>query len=93
VIIGATGGDGSPIPVRGRCVNLSEDGFAVVLQEPLEVRSLVTFQIEKLGLRGTGSVRHCRRIKRGYAAGIAFSSGLKQHHYAYHGSRLLITTS
>jgi hypothetical protein len=60
-----------------KCLNVSERGISVELVEPVEVRSYVNLQSEKLKLTGTAAVRYCRRNAGKYLVGLEFSAGLR----------------
>ncbi|MCP5113177.1 MAG: hypothetical protein GY953_20290 [bacterium] len=62
---------------RGRCVDISERGLGVVLDDPLPIRSYVQFRVVKLGFRGSGSVRFVGRKGLKYQIGLEFSGGLR----------------
>jgi hypothetical protein len=64
------------IPARG--VNMSRSGALVESEEPVSIGSTVAVKINKLGLMGSASVRHCT-IKRGrFRIGLHFANPLTQ---------------
>ena len=69
--------EGHYLNLRGQCENVSDSGIQVILPEPLEPQSFVAVLSSKLGIHGSGSFRHCRRVARGYLVGIHFSGGTR----------------
>jgi hypothetical protein len=69
--------EGHYLNLRVKCENLSDSGIQVIVPEPLEQQSFVTVRSSKLGIHASGSVRHCRRVARGYLVGIHLSSGTR----------------
>jgi len=64
------------IPARG--VNMSRSGALVEAEEPVSIGSIVAVKINKLGLMGSASVRHCT-IKSGrFRIGLHFPNPLTQ---------------
>lgn len=64
------------IPARG--VNMSRSGALVEAEEPVSIGSTVAVKINKLGLMGSASVRHCT-IKSGrFRIGLHFPNPLTQ---------------
>ena len=64
------------IPARG--VNMSRSGALVEAEEPVGIGSTVAVKINKLGLMGSASVRHCT-IKNGrFRIGLHFPNPLTQ---------------
>lgn len=62
---------------NAKCLDVSEQGISVELVEPVEVRSYVSLQSEKLKLAGTAAVRYCRRYAGKYLVGLEFSAGMR----------------
>ena len=57
---------------RAKVLDISDTGIRIELPEAVPVRGAVGLQAESLGLRCSGSVRHCVRTGIKYIAGIAF---------------------
>ena len=77
VEVSAKAADGHYLSLRGRCENVSDSGIQIILPEPLDPQSFVSVRSSKLGIHGSGSVRHCRRVTGGYLVGIHFSGGIR----------------
>lgn len=60
---------------NGRLVNASLSGIQVLVDEKIPVRSYVSCNEIKLGIRGRGSVRYCNFRKGKYQIGIEFAGG------------------
>jgi len=60
---------------NGRISNISVEGVQVLVDEKIPVRSYVSCNDTKLGIRGRGSVRYCRFSKGKYQVGIEFNGG------------------
>src|SRR5262245_43539186 len=60
---------------RTRALNISERGMALELPEAA-MPLLMRFQSERFKLRGTGSVRYCRRSGSKFIVGLEFTDGL-----------------
>jgi hypothetical protein len=56
-------------------VNISVQGVQVRVDEKIPLRSYVSCNDERLGIRGTGSVRYCDFAKGKYQIGLEFASG------------------
>ena len=64
------------IPARG--INMSRSGALVETEEPVVIGSVVSIKVNKLGLMGSASVRHCT-VKGGrFRVGLHFPSPLTQ---------------
>lgn len=64
------------IPARG--INMSRSGALVETEEPVVIGSVVSVKVNKLGLMGNASVRHCT-VKGGrFRIGLHFPSPLAQ---------------
>ncbi len=64
------------IPARG--INMSRSGALVETEEPVVIGSVVAVKVNKLGLMGSASVRHCT-VKGGrFRIGLHFPSPLAQ---------------
>jgi PilZ domain. len=60
---------------RTRALNVSEEGIALELPEPvLPLR--VQFQSERFNVDGMGTVRYCRREGRKWVVGLEFTGNL-----------------
>ncbi|HBY61513.1 MAG TPA: hypothetical protein DEH78_16955 [Solibacterales bacterium] len=66
--------------LRATCLDVSQRGMQVKLQEPLEKSTLVKVFANKLGVTDMATVRHCRRNGFHYRAGLEFSSGFHWIH-------------
>ena len=68
---------GYPKVAHGRCIDISETGLGVELDEPIPLRSYVQFRIEKVKFEGSASVRYLgwSRMKR--HVGLEFSGTLR----------------
>jgi len=60
---------------NGRLVNVSVEGIQLLVDEQIPIRSYVSCNDIKLGIRGRGSVRYCVFSKGKYRIGIEFSGG------------------
>jgi hypothetical protein len=60
-----------------RALNVSENGISLRLNEPLDVRSLLTLRSEGLKLAGSATVRYCIRRNGWHYVGLEFSGGMK----------------
>jgi hypothetical protein len=60
-------------PVR----DISKSGVGLQILEPVQVRSFVTLNAEKLGIHGQASVRHCSRQGIKYSIGVQFTGGTR----------------
>ncbi len=68
---------GQPKYSLARTIDVSKDGIAVELAEPVEIRSFVQLQCENLKLTGPAAVRNCDRRYGKYRVGLEFTGGLK----------------
>jgi len=68
---------GTPCVCRGRCVDISQHGLGLVLDEPIPLRSYVQFTIRSLGVQGSGSVRSVQRSGLKQLVGLEFSGALR----------------
>src|SRR5262245_31191395 len=62
---------------RARALNISEGGMALELPEGALSLSLIRFESSRFQVRGSGAVRHCRRVGPKFVVGIEFSDGLR----------------
>lgn len=64
--------------VHAKAVDICERGLRFEMPEPLPRQTYLMLGAEKLGLRGTASVRHCTRVRGSrFAVGVEFSAGLR----------------
>jgi hypothetical protein len=63
---------GMPKFARAKILDISDTGARLELPEAVPLRSTVGLEAQSLGLRCSGSVRHCVRTANKYIAGIAF---------------------
>ena len=61
---------------RGRCVDISKRGLGFLADDPLPIRSYVSFRVEKIGFAGSGSVRYVGHKGLKYHIGLEFAGGL-----------------
>jgi hypothetical protein len=59
-----------------RVLNISEDGIAFQLPEPI-MPLMVRFRSERCNVEGVGAVKQCRRIGNKYLVGLEFADGLR----------------
>ena len=59
---------------QAQIVNVSASGAQLRLDEKIPVRSYVTCNDERLGIRGRPSVRYCNFAKGKYEIGLEFSN-------------------
>ena len=64
------------IPARG--INMSRSGALVEAEEPVEIGSVVSIKVNKLGLMGSASVRHCTEKAGRFRIGLHFPTPLAQ---------------
>jgi hypothetical protein len=64
------------IPARG--INMSRSGALVEAAEPVGIGSVVSVRVNKLGLMGTASVRHCTVKGAKFRIGLHFPAPLTQ---------------
>jgi hypothetical protein len=64
------------IPARG--INMSRSGALVETEEPVIIGTVVSVKINKLGLMGSASVRHCTVKSGRFRIGLHFPSPLTQ---------------
>jgi len=69
---------GQPTFVRGRCLDLSDDGLRMELPVSVPVRTLVTLKFDRIHLTGTASARHVRRAGLKFIVGFELSQQLSQ---------------
>ncbi|MDX2150524.1 MAG: PilZ domain-containing protein [Bryobacteraceae bacterium] len=65
---------------RATCLDVSQRGMQVKLDQPLEKSTLVKVFAAKLGITDVATVRHCRRAGFHFRAGLEFSSGFHWMH-------------
>jgi hypothetical protein len=64
------------IPARG--INMSRSGALVETEEPVGIGAVVSIKVNKLGLMGSASVRHCTGKGGRFRIGLHFPSPLAQ---------------
>lgn len=62
---------------HGRCTDISERGLGFLADEPMPIRSYVSFRVEKIGFAGSGSVRYVGHKGLKYHIGLEFAGGLR----------------
>lgn len=67
--------DGREHVSRAKIVDISPDGIGLRSDQPVPLRSPISCNDEKLGIRGRGTVRHCTYVKGKYQIGVEFSGG------------------
>ena len=60
-----------------RALNISQSGMALELPEAALPLSMVRFESSRFHIRGSGGVRHCRRVGAKFVVGIQFADGLR----------------
>ena len=60
---------------RSRVLDISEDGIAIELPEPV-MPLMVQFQSDRCKVNGKAFVRYCRRAGKKYVAGLQFAGDL-----------------
>jgi len=55
-----------------RALDLSETGIRIELPEPVDQRSIISVQSDRIGLAASGTVRYCNRCGSKYLVGIEF---------------------
>lgn len=60
---------------RASIVDISPGGIGLRCDEAIPLRSPISCNDEKLGIRGRGTVRHCTYVKGKYQIGVEFSGG------------------
>jgi hypothetical protein len=60
--------------MTGRCLNLSSEGMLIEVRDPLDSGTPVLAASDEFGRMGHTIVRHCRRDKMRYLAGLRFST-------------------
>jgi PilZ domain-containing protein len=70
--------------VRGRVLDVSENGIAIELPKPM-TPGLVVLESDEFKMRGRGAVRHCRRKGDMYIVGFRFTGDL---HWRAPGSEI-----
>jgi hypothetical protein len=66
------------IPARG--INMSRSGALVEADEPVLIGSMVAVKVNRLGLTGSASVRHCTVKGAKFRIGLYFPNPLTQSH-------------
>jgi hypothetical protein len=61
----------------GRCRDVSISGLRLEVDQPIPLRTLVTFRVESPAFEGSATVRHCTRVGFGWVCGLEFSCGLR----------------
>lgn len=61
---------------KGKCVDISERGLGILVEENVPLRSYVQFRVEKIGFTGSGSVRYVTRKGLRYVLGLEFAGTL-----------------
>jgi hypothetical protein len=69
-----------------RCVEISRGGATVMVEQPVEVGTLVFLRLPNLGLMGFAHVRHCRAEGEGQRIGLQFRDGLTREREAVDGA-------
>jgi hypothetical protein len=60
---------------QAKIVNISPRGIGLRCDQAIPLRSPISCNDEKLGIRGRGTVRHCTYVKGKYQIGVEFSGG------------------
>lgn len=67
--------DGRERVSQAKIVNISPRGIGLRCDQAIPLRSPISCNDEKLGIRGRGTVRHCTFVKGKYQVGVEFSGG------------------
>ena len=67
--------DGRERVSQAKIVDISPLGIGLLSDQAIPVRSPISCNHEKLGIRGRGTVRHCTYMKGKYKIGVEFSGG------------------
>ena len=67
--------DGREQVSQARIVNISPHGIGLHTNQAIPLRSPISCNDEKLGIRGRGTVRHCTYLKGKYRIGVEFNGG------------------
>jgi hypothetical protein len=67
--------DGREHVSQARIVDISPRGIGLRSDQAIPLRSPISCNDEKLGIRGRGTVRHCTYLKGKYVIGVEFSGG------------------
>lgn len=60
---------------QARIVDISPHGIGLRCDQAIPLRSPISCNDEKLGIRGRGTVRHCTYAKGKYQIGVEFAGG------------------
>jgi hypothetical protein len=76
----------------GECMDISRTGLRMLMSDPIPTRTSVCFKADCLAFGGSGTVRHCKKLKAKYIIGVDFAGGLQwlatgQHVAASHEGR------
>jgi hypothetical protein len=63
--------------VRGKAIDRSKTGLILETTDPIETRTFVQVQVERCGLVGMASVRHCARKGLRYVVGLEFAQDVR----------------
>ena len=64
--------------MRGKCLDISDDGARIECELPLDFRSNVFVKAPAHGLMGNATVRYCRSNGIKHVIGLMFSSALSE---------------
>ena len=67
---------GAPSFMQGKCRNVSHKGLCIELPTPIPARSLVSMQVDKLGLNGSATIRYGARVGSRYLHGVELSRAI-----------------
>jgi hypothetical protein len=67
--------DGREHVSQAKIVNVSPSGIGLRSDQAIPLRSPISCNDEKTGIRGRGTVRHCTYVKGKYQIGVEFSNG------------------
>jgi len=68
------GRSGEVVVIRGKCLDISEQGVRIACDQPLDVRANVYLRAPAFGLMGNATVRYCRRSGTKHIVGLMFSA-------------------
>jgi len=67
--------DGKEHVSQAKIVNVSSRGIGLRADQAIPLRSPISCNDERFGVRGRGIVRHCTYVKGKYLIGVEFNSG------------------
>ena len=68
---------GHVLYAQGKCMDVSEGGLRIEVQEWVPVRTYVTLRADRIDVSGTAVVKHVRRRGTRFVVGLAISQQLR----------------